>query len=205
MSESQVQTEDGALYPYDALTCAAVVDPSKVSRNRYFDVYKDPFARQAHLRGHRLRRLARHIVLVHRELGSEPLVMHVEPHDDGLTVSYHYASLSIFRTIHLDALEASLLRWLLIKHRKAKDPLLTWERKDFQRITAALQAMRNHPTLPDPASLIERVRHPFLSQTPAGAPKQGGSASTEQTSSKRAAASASAPHASQATDPDPQP
>lgn len=130
----------------DGLLCAVALDPQSVPRNRFYWVYAEPRARRAHARAHALRRLYRQLVPMLRD--GKPIGA-VEQ-DRGLRIVYRDEPLSLVRTLHLGALEASLLR-LLLRPLPDVPACLREVDGDRRRVMAALSNVRGHPGLP-PAS-----------------------------------------------------
>ncbi len=136
----------------DGLLCAVALDPQSVPRNRFFWVYAEPRARRAHARAHALRRLYGQLV---------PLLRARQPvgateQDRGLRIVYRDETLSLVRTLHLGALEASLLRLLLRQVPDVPECLRAVD-GDRRRVLAALSKVRGHSGLPPPSEWLDAL------------------------------------------------
>lgn len=156
---------------FDALTCAVVLDPSGVSRNRHFEWYISAWSKQAHLRAHRLHRLARTLIQFRPTKRGETSVLQVGSMDSARSISYSYENLSIKRTVLLDSLEVSLMRWLLWQKRKPTRKMheqlvrhFSLHSDDIERMETALVLLRNLPGVPWISQALERLQAFDISQ-----------------------------------------
>ena len=93
----------------DALLAALVLDPATYSRNRFFDLYKDPDVYRIRRRASQLRSIVRQVTGADpRQVGER---LHFSPKDgDRVELSYAVPALGLRRTALLDPLELSLVR-----------------------------------------------------------------------------------------------
>ncbi|HEY4122274.1 MAG TPA: hypothetical protein VGM56_30610 [Byssovorax sp.] len=91
----------------EGLLAALVLDPSTYSRNRFFELYKDPAVRRARRRAAMLRSVLRHLG-EHGRSGARVAIAHGD--DGGAELTYTVESLGLRRTLRLDPLELALLR-----------------------------------------------------------------------------------------------
>ncbi len=91
--------------------CALALEPASISRNRWFSLYQTRDARHAHGRAVALRKIALQLGLILR--AGSPLLEAIPEPSGSLRVIYHEEELSLRRLIHLEPMEASLLRILL--------------------------------------------------------------------------------------------
>lgn len=150
---------------FDALTCAVVIDPFGMSRNRHFEWYTSAWSKQAHLRGHRLHRLARVLVQFRPTKREEASTLQVGGIAAERSISYAYENLNIKRTVILDALEVSLVRWLLWQKRKPTRKMheqlarhFSLQSDDIERMKNALVVLRNLPEAPCVSQALERLQ-----------------------------------------------
>lgn len=102
----------------DALVVALTLAPATWSRNRFFDLYRDPTVRRARRRANLLRCVAAD--LAGRPDAPPGRVLEVRALDHGLTrVTYEVAALGLRRATTLDPLEIALLRYVLRRAARA--------------------------------------------------------------------------------------
>lgn len=110
----------------DALLAALVLDPATFSRNRFFELYKDPEIRRVRRRAALVRGVVRHAASAPVELS---------PADgERVALSYEMPELGLRRRVLLEPLELSLVRFATARARgalPAGDP-------DRARVEAAL-------------------------------------------------------------------
>ena len=116
MSGSALRDDDRAASsgprPIDreALLVARVLAPATYSRNRFFEMYKDPDVRRVRRRASLLRSVVRQLVKV----APEGVVVELRARDEGaFELAYHVPSLGLRRTAAADALELAVVRFAL--------------------------------------------------------------------------------------------
>ena len=120
----------------EALLAALVLAPATWSRNRFFDLYKDPDARRVHRRAALLRGVVRHLARIDPATPGENV--QVEPRADGrCALGYVVSTIGLRRTVTLDPIELSLLRFATGRIRGSESPLPASE-LDRRAIEAAL-------------------------------------------------------------------
>lgn len=108
-----VDVSPGPLDP-EALLCALALAPATYSRNRFFELYRDPVVRRARRRANILRSVIRQLV------GSAGVpagrILHVRELASGQTeVRFEVEAFELTRTTTLDPLELSLLGYALAR------------------------------------------------------------------------------------------
>jgi hypothetical protein len=133
----------------EGLLAALVLSPATYSRNRFFELYRDPEIRRVRRRATHIRGVVRHL------LGTSPKgapALEMAPAGEGrVELCYQVAALGLRRTVVLDPLELSLVRFALARAEgpglpAAGDP-------DRARVEAALARLRPQladGTLPPP-------------------------------------------------------
>ncbi len=123
----------------DALLVALVLSPATYSRNRFFEMYRDPELRRVRRRASLLRGIAQHVARVRpSELGE---IVRVEPAaGEEMRLVYVVPALGLRRTATLDPLEFSLLR-CVISRAPSFPPALAASEVDRARVEAALQRL----------------------------------------------------------------
>jgi hypothetical protein len=98
----------------DALLAALVLDPATYSRNRFFDLYKDPAVHRIRRRASQIRSIVRQVTGADPKGAGERLLF--SPKDgDRVELSYTVPALGLRRTALLDPLELSLIRLALAR------------------------------------------------------------------------------------------
>ncbi len=116
MSGSALRDEDRAAtsgpraIDREALLVALVLAPATYSRNRFFEMYKDPDVRRVRRRASLLRSVIRQLVRV----AAEGIAVELREKDlDAFELAYHVPSLGLRRTVRADGLELAVLRFAL--------------------------------------------------------------------------------------------
>jgi hypothetical protein len=136
----------------EALLVALVLSPATYSRNRFFDLHKDPAVRRVRRRASILRSMIKHLS------AADPLqrgeVVGVRASGAGRTeLSYVVPAAGMRRTATLDPIELSLVRFVVA--RRSTDPLLCplpTEDPDRVRIEDALRRLVPASTQDEAAS-----------------------------------------------------
>ncbi|HEY1958847.1 MAG TPA: hypothetical protein VGH28_24710 [Polyangiaceae bacterium] len=113
----------------DALTAAMAMVPGLYSRNRMFQLFKDPMVRRARSRARMIRGLVRFV----GRADAEVEMLH---HDGRVRVSYRIARLRLARMVQIGEFELALLRVLLA--RGPHPAMLDEQASDRARVDAAL-------------------------------------------------------------------
>ena len=93
----------------EALLAALVLDPATYSRNRFFELYKDPVVHRIRRRASQLRSIVRQVTGADPKQVGERLLF--SPREgDRVELSYAVPALGLRRTALLDPLELSLVR-----------------------------------------------------------------------------------------------
>jgi hypothetical protein len=117
----------------EALLVALVLAPATYSRNRFFEMYKDPEVRRVRRRASLLRSVIRQLAKV----AAEGVAVQLREKDvDAFELAYHVPSLGLRRTVRADALELAVLRFAL--GASAARLGLAMDAKDRERIDDAL-------------------------------------------------------------------
>jgi hypothetical protein len=102
----------------EALLSALVLAPATYSRNRFFELYKDPELFRIRRRASQIRSIVRHVT--HADPGEPGEIVSVAPlAEDRVELTYAVPALGLRRTAVLDPIEAALVRYALAR---AKDP-----------------------------------------------------------------------------------
>jgi hypothetical protein len=105
----------------EALLVALVLSPATYSRNRFFDLHKDPAVRRVRRRASIIRSVIKHLTAVDPLQRGE--VVAIRAGGAGRTeLSYVVPAPGMRRTATLDPIELSLVRFAVA--RRSKDPLL---------------------------------------------------------------------------------
>jgi hypothetical protein len=117
----------------EALLVALVLAPATYSRNRFFEMYKNPDVRRVRRRASLLRSVVRQLAKV----AAEGVAVSLREKDAGVfELAYHVPSLGLRRTVAADALELAVVRFAL---GASAAPLgLSMEPHDRARIDDAL-------------------------------------------------------------------
>jgi hypothetical protein len=135
----------------EALLAALVIAPATYSRNRFFELYRDPEAYRVRRRASQLRSIVRHITCADpAELGEG--VSFVPVGGDRVEVTYAVPALSLRRKALLDPIELSLVRFAMARAARIEGPLPG--DPDRARVEAAL-ARLVPPVDPAPADVRE--------------------------------------------------
>ncbi len=119
----------------EALLAALVIAPGTYSRNRFFDLYKDPDLHRVRRRAAQLRGIVRHVT---RADPAEPgEILSVAPAgDDRVELTYAVPALGLRRTTLLEPIELSLVLFVMARAGCAGGP--PPGDRDRARIEAAL-------------------------------------------------------------------
>jgi hypothetical protein len=119
----------------EALLAALVIAPGTYSRNRFFELYRDPDLYRVRRRALQLRSIVRHVT---RANPAEPgeTVSFAPGEGDRVALTYVVPALGLRRTALLDPIELSLVRFAMARAERAADPPA--DDPDRARIEAAL-------------------------------------------------------------------
>ncbi|UQA60898.1 hypothetical protein [Polyangium aurulentum] len=131
----------------EALLVALVLLPGTYSRNRFFELYTDPAARDVRKRAQLVRSIILAVTSADEARRGRILAMNEEP-EGRVTLTYVVSSINLKRTTALTALEVSLVRYALARRAGPFEPLPA-SGPDRQRIESALG--RLGPALPETA------------------------------------------------------
>ncbi len=138
-----------AAIDHEALLAALVLAPATYSRNRFFDLYDDPAVRRVRRRASQIRSVVRHVT---RASGAEPgeVVSLAAADGDRAELTYAVPALGLRRTVLLDPIELSLVRFAVARSGRAIEALPADE-ADRVSVEAALArlAPRLAPTPAD--------------------------------------------------------
>jgi hypothetical protein len=100
----------------EALLAALVLAPATYSRNRFFELYRDPEVYRVRRRASQIRSIVRHVTRVSpAELGE--LVRFAPSPGDRVELTYAVPALGLKRTALLDPIEVALVRYALARAR----------------------------------------------------------------------------------------
>jgi hypothetical protein len=121
----------------EALLVALVLAPATYSRNRFFEMYKDPEVRRIRRRASHLRSVVRQVTGGRAARGALGEGVHVEPKGGGrVELGYEVPALGLRRTVLLDPIEMALVRFAI--QRAAGAGALPPDDPDRTRIEGAL-------------------------------------------------------------------
>lgn len=121
----------------EALLVALVLSPATYSRNRFFEMYKDPELRRVRLRAAQVRSIVRQVTSGRAARGGLGESVRVARSDGGrVELAYEVPALGLRRTVLLDPIEMALIRFALA--RAAGVNTLPPDDPDRMRIEAAL-------------------------------------------------------------------
>lgn len=100
----------------DALLVALVLAPATYSRNRFFEMYQDPAVRRVRRRAAHIRGVVRQVTAREGEPRFSPVA------EDRVELGYEVPSLGLRRTVLLDPIELSLVRFAMARARDAGSP-----------------------------------------------------------------------------------
>jgi len=121
----------------EALLVALVLSPATYSRNRFFEMYKDPEMRRIRRRASHLRSVVRQVTGGRAARGALGEGVRVEPKGGGrVELGYEVPALGLRRTVLLDSIEMALVRFALA--RAAGQTPLPPDDPDRTRIEGAL-------------------------------------------------------------------
>jgi hypothetical protein len=126
----------------EGLLAALVIAPATYSRNRFFELYKDPDLHRVRRRAAQIRSIVRHVT---RAAPSEPgQILGVAPAgDDRVELTYAVPALGLRRTALLDPIELSLVRFAMARAESMDGPPL--DDPDRARVEAALARLAPVP------------------------------------------------------------
>ena len=149
----------------EALLVALVLAPATYSRNRFFDLYKDPAVRRVRRRAGLIRSIIRHVAPLG---GVEPgaIVSATTMPSGRVELTYVVPTLGLRRTTTLEALEGALVRFAMARARSGDAGLgsMQTDEADRQRIEAALRRLAPAPFAPRSAPAADRF--PTVEQEP---------------------------------------
>jgi hypothetical protein len=118
----------------EALLAALVLAPATYSRNRFFDLYRDPELYRIRRRASQIRSIVRHVTRVDpAERGD---IVSIQPAaGDRVELTYAVHALGLVRTALLDPIEVALVRYAIARAGGGTAPLGD---PDRARIEAAL-------------------------------------------------------------------
>jgi hypothetical protein len=127
---------------HEALLAALVIAPATYSRNRFFDLYKDPDVFRVRRRASQLRSIVRHVTCA---IPSEPgeILALAPAGGDLVELTYSVPALGLRRTALLDPIELSLVRFAIARGRGDGGP--PPDDPDRARIDAALARLAPAP------------------------------------------------------------
>jgi hypothetical protein len=137
----------------EALLAALVLAPTTYSRNRFFDLYKDPDLRHVRRRATQIRSIVRHVT------GADPagpgeIVSLAPTVGDRVRLTYTVAALGLTRTALLDPIEIALVRFALTRAERAGEAAAgVIAEGDRARIEAALARLAPSPLPPAPEAM----------------------------------------------------
>ncbi len=119
----------------EALLSALVLAPATYSRNRFFELYKDPDIARVRRRATQLRSIVRHVT---RAVPTEPgeILAFTPAAGDLVELTYAVPALGLRRTALLDPIELSLVRFAVARGQGDQGP--PPDDPDRARIEAAL-------------------------------------------------------------------
>lgn len=100
----------------EGLLVALVLSPATYSRNRFFEMYKDPLVRRVRRRAAHIRSVVRQVTAPDGEPRFSPAA------EDRVELGYEVPSLGLRRTVLLDPIELSLVRFAMARARDAGAP-----------------------------------------------------------------------------------
>lgn len=124
----------------DALLVALTLAPTTFSRNRFFGLYTDPAARRVHRRAALLRGVMKQLVAPE---GPRGVTLAPEEGGGGL-LAYEMPALGLRRTVTLEPLELSVLRFAIARGRDLVPDVLAALRpdpSDAPQVEAALSRL----------------------------------------------------------------
>jgi hypothetical protein len=126
----------------EALLAALVIAPATYSRNRFFELYKDPAIGRVRRRASQIRSIVRHLA---RAVPSEPAeILGVAPAaGDRVELTYVVPALGLRRTALLEPIELSLVRFAVARARGDGGP--PPDDPDRARVEAALARLATGP------------------------------------------------------------
>jgi hypothetical protein len=89
----------------DALLAALVLAPATYSRNRFFELYRDPTIARVRRRASLVRSVVRHLIA-----SGDPPLLPALARGGRATVSFEVPAIKLRRTVMLDDLEIALVR-----------------------------------------------------------------------------------------------
>jgi hypothetical protein len=131
----------------EALLAALVLLPGTYSRNRFFELYTDPGAREVRKRARLVRSII--VAVTAEDAARRGQIVDMREGPEGVVLTYVVPSLNLRRTTALSPLEVSLVRYALARRAGPFDPLPATG-PDRQRIETALG--RLGPALPETAA-----------------------------------------------------
>ena len=104
---------DAAKVDRDALLCALVLSPLTFPRNRFFQLFTQPWARKVRSRATQIRSILRHLTRLSDQATQAQAL--AEGDEGGVVVRYAMPDLGLSRTTRLDRLEIAVLRFALAR------------------------------------------------------------------------------------------
>jgi hypothetical protein len=119
----------------EGLLAALVIAPATYSRNRFFELYRDPALYRVRRRASQIRSIVRHVTRANPAAPGETVSF--SPREgDRVELTYVVPALGLRRTALLDPIELSLVRFAMARAECAADP--PPDDPDRARIEAAL-------------------------------------------------------------------
>ena len=97
----------------EALLCALVLSPLTFPRNRFFQLFTQPWAKKVRSRAAQMRSILRHLCRLSAEVTEARALAAGD--EGGVTVRYAMRDLGLLRTATLDRLEIAVLRFALAR------------------------------------------------------------------------------------------
>ncbi|APR83831.1 Hypothetical protein A7982_09180 [Minicystis rosea] len=120
----------------EALLVALVLSPATYSRNRFFELYKDPEVRRIRRRAAQVRSIVRQVTSGRAARGALGEGVNVAAVGGRIELSYEVPAMGLRRTVLLDPLEMALIRFAMA--RASGLPLLPPDDPDRMRVEDAL-------------------------------------------------------------------
>ncbi|MFT3773752.1 MAG: hypothetical protein QM820_50915 [Minicystis sp.] len=99
----------------EALLVALVLSPATYSRNRFFEMYKDPEVRRIRRRASQIRSIVRQVTSGRAARGELGEGVQVSAAGGRVMLGYEVPALGLKRTVLLDPLEMALIRFALAR------------------------------------------------------------------------------------------
>lgn len=100
------------------LLAALVLSPATYSRNRFYDLYDDPEVRRVRRRASQIRSVVRHVTRASMAEPAETVSLSAAA-GDRMELTYEVPALGLKRTVILDPIELSLVRFAVARSGRA--------------------------------------------------------------------------------------